>query len=199
VARFRPRAFVFSGFALTLSLLAALALSACGSSSSAGQEDTKTYTYPSESMEPTIAYKEEVTVDLGAYKKSQPAVGDIVAFHLPGGGETAECGVRHPASQPCPQAITGPASGAFIKRVVAGPGDQVSIREGLPVVNGKIVFANDVQKCAQEDPAELCDLPTPITISAGHYFVIGDNSGASLDSRLAGPVPRAAIFGKLQR
>jgi signal peptidase I len=184
--------------AILFSILLALVLSACGSSSDAGQGDTKTYTYPSESMEPTIAYKEKVTVDLDAYKKAKPAIGDIVAFHLPGGGETAECGVEHPASQSCPKAITGPSSGVFIKRIVAGPGDKVSFREGLPIVNGRAVLADDVQKCGPEDPAELCDLPTPITVPAGQYFVMGDNSGRSLDSRLSGPVPLAEIFGRLQ-
>jgi len=184
--------------AILFSTLLALVLSACGGSSDAGQGGTRTYTYPSESIEPTIAYNEQVTVDLDAYRKAKPAIGDIVAFHLPGGGETTECGVEHPASQSCPKAITGPSSGIFIKRIVAGPGDKISFREGLPIVDGRAVFAQDVQKCGPEDPAELCDLPTPITVLAGQYFVIGDNSGASLDSRLSGPVPLAAIFGEVR-
>lgn len=36
-----------------------------------------------------------------------------------------------------------------------------------------------------------------ITILPNHYFVMGDNSGASSDSRFWGPVPARAIIGKV--
>jgi len=41
-------------------------------------------------------------------------------------------------------------------------------------------------------------MPKPITIPSGHYFVMGDNSGASSDSRWWGPVPRAGILGRVE-
>jgi signal peptidase I len=41
-----------------------------------------------------------------------------------------------------------------------------------------------------------CDLPEKITIPPDHYFMMGDNRGASDDSRFWGPVPRAWIIGK---
>ena len=41
-----------------------------------------------------------------------------------------------------------------------------------------------------------CNLPKPITIPPDHYFMMGDNRGASDDSRFWGPVPRDWIIGK---
>ena len=43
---------------------------------------------------------------------------------------------------------------------------------------------------------DLCDLPNPIQVPAGHFFMMGDNRGASDDSRFWGPVPRSWIIGE---
>ena len=42
-----------------------------------------------------------------------------------------------------------------------------------------------------------CNFPTPITIPAGEWFVIGDNRGESDDSRFWGPVPTSWIVGTI--
>ena len=41
-----------------------------------------------------------------------------------------------------------------------------------------------------------CNLPEEITIPPDHYFMMGDNRGASDDSRFWGPVPRDWIIGQ---
>jgi signal peptidase I len=175
-------------------IFAALRLVACGGSSSQGGH-TETVKYPSASMKPAISYQEEVTVNLDAYDHMAPAVGEIVAFHPPVGAESlGGCAVRHPGSQPCPKSIDN-FTGVFIKRIVAEPGDELSIRAGQPVVNGKAILTHVIQSCSSE---EVCNLPKPITIPPGNYFVLGDYSGASSDSRYWGPIPRAAIFGKVE-
>jgi signal peptidase I len=43
---------------------------------------------------------------------------------------------------------------------------------------------------------QVCNLPETITIPPNHYFMMGDNRGASDDSRFGGPVPRSWIIGK---
>lgn len=44
-------------------------------------------------------------------------------------------------------------------------------------------------------PAPECSFPDPIKIPAGYWFMMGDNRGASDDSRFWGPVPTAWIVG----
>ena len=82
----------------------------------------------------------------------------------------------------------------FIKRVVAGPGDTLEIDDGIPVVNGESVEGDwTIRPCR---PTDECNFRDPITIPADHYFMMGDNRGASDDSRYWGPVPRDWIIGE---
>ena len=146
-------------------------------------------------MEPTISAGDRVTVDLDAYEEAAPALGDIIAFHPPAGVDrSVNCGAGGPRSQPCAKPTRGFSSEILIKRVVAEPGDEISIRDGPPVVNGKAVLTDVIQKCS----VEACNLPMPITIPPGQYFVMGDNSGASFDSRYWGPLPQGGIIGRLE-
>ena len=67
-------------------------------------------------------------------------------------------------------------------------------REQLyPVVNGEVADEPFIRPC--RGLAE-CDLPDEITIPPDHYFMMGDNRGASDDSRSFGPVPRDWIIGQ---
>ena len=76
--------------------------------------------------------------------------------------------------------------------MVAGPGDEIAVRNGHVILNGE----------RQEEPfaapcggSSGCDLPDPITVPEDHYFMMGDNRGASDDSRFWGPVPEEWIIG----
>ena len=80
----------------------------------------------------------------------------------------------------------------FIKRIVAGPGDRLSIVDGHVVLNGKPQKEPFIRPCGG---GEGCNLPTSITVPKDHYFMMGDNRGASDDSRFWGPVPREWIIG----
>ncbi len=189
--------------ALISALLTGLLLTGCGAAGNNG--DTTTYSYPSVSMEPTIAAHAEVTADLDAYRRSSPQRGDIVVFHPPTGADGGiACGVRQLPSEACPKPTSGLSSQTFIKRIVAVPGDELSIRDGLPILDGRSAFAQVIRKCPRQETEEQstepggCELPKQITIPPGHYFLMGDNSGASFDSRFWGPVPRAAILGRVE-
>lgn len=155
---------------------------------------TREYTVPSESMEPAYSVGDVITVDLDAYDSATPAIGDPVVFHPPRGAETEECGVPLQPRKPCRVPTPKLSSQLFLKRIVATPGDRLSIRQGRPVVNGSIVLADVIQSCRH---FAACNMKRTITIPANHYFVLGDNSGASSDSRFWGPAPARAIIGKV--
>jgi len=78
--------------------------------------------------------------------------------------------------------------------VVALPGQSVAIDGGRAVVDGRLASEPFISPCSDR-PA--CELPVPITVPKGHLFVLGDNRGASEDSRFWGPVPLEAITGRV--
>jgi signal peptidase I len=155
--------------------------------------NTRTFTVPSESMAPAFSAGDRVVVDLDAYDAASPAIGDAIVFHPPKGAVRGRCGARQRRGEPCRAPTPRLSSQLFLKRVVATPGDRLSIRDGRPVVNGSVVLADLVQRCRYD----VCDMRRAITIPADHYFVLGDNSAESADSRFWGPVPSRAILGKV--
>lgn len=128
------------------------------------------------SMEPTFLDKEYLIINEIEYRFRPPARGDVIVL-------------RYPKDL----------SQYFIKRVIGLPGEQVDI------ANGTITIANsDHPDGLQLDESYYLD-PSIFTNGAGtyqlndhQYFVMGDNRGASLDSRSAslGPIDRSFIIGR---
>ncbi len=153
----------------------------------------KPYRIPSESMVPTLTIGQRVLVNRIGNNFGDPAIGDVTVFHPPAGAENGkQCGVSHPDDEPCRRPTADKADVNFIKRIVAGPGDKIRIEDGHVVRNGKRQSEPFAEPCGG---GEGCDLPMEITIPKGHYFMMGDNRGASDDSRFWGPVPRDWIIG----
>jgi signal peptidase I len=153
----------------------------------------KPYRIPSESMVPTLEIGQRVLVNRIGSRFGGPSTGDVTVFHPPAGSETNQCGARQRDGEPCSRPTAGRSDVNFIKRVVAGPGDRVSIDDGHVILNGRRQrepFAR-FEGCSNGD----CDFPREITVPPGHYFMMGDNRGASDDSRFWGPVPRKWIIG----
>jgi signal peptidase I len=94
----------------------------------------------------------------------------------------------------CPKPTEEQSEQNFIKRIVAGPGDKLSVRNGHPVINGEI--KNDEDYILPCGGGGACDLPKAIRIPPDYYFMMGDNRGSSDDSRFWGPIPRDWIIGK---
>jgi signal peptidase I len=153
----------------------------------------KPYRIPSESMVPTLEIGQRVLVNRIGARFGGPSIGDITVFHPPAGSETNECGAPQSDGQACSRPTPQRSDVNFIKRVVAGPGDRIAIDDGHVVLNGKRQkepFAR-FEGCSSGD----CDFPRTITVPPGYYFMMGDNRGASDDSRFWGPVPRKWIIG----
>ncbi|MGI8512658.1 MAG: signal peptidase I [Solirubrobacteraceae bacterium] len=156
----------------------------------------KPYRIPSESMEPTLDVGQRVLVNRIGNRFSKPEVGSVMVFHPPTGSEQeVQCGnpnqgQGHP--QPCATPTKGKADVNFIKRVVAGPGDRVAIRQGRVIRNGRPVKEGFIRECGG---GADCNFPQEITIPPDHWYMMGDNRGQSDDSRFWGPVPRKWFIG----
>ncbi len=123
------------------------------------------------SMEPTLYNGQQIFINSFLYLISSPKAGDVVVF-LPNGNENTHY---------------------YVKRVVAGPGDSVVIRDGILYVNG------EESPWVEEKLAEAGIAAEEFTVENGEYFCIGDNPGNSEDSRSAniGPVREEDIIGKV--
>jgi signal peptidase I len=152
----------------------------------------KPYRIPSESMEPTLDVGQRVLVDRIGNRFGDPSVGDIVVFHPPQGSETNQCGAPTRQGQACSRPTPKRSNVNFIKRIVAGPGDTIAIRNGRVVRNGKLQKERYIRPCTG---GEACDFPIPVKVPPGDWFMMGDNRGSSDDSRFWGPVPRDWIIG----
>lgn len=202
------RARSFFAIWLLRGMIAALLMTGCGMSSdvstpistgsTAPSGRSQLYRVPSGSMEPTLPIGARVVV-----KEGGPTVGAIVVFHPPEGAEQQECGPKSYALRPggaaCDAPIPKEDTGvSFIKRVVAGPGDEIYVQDGYVYRkadgSGEFVREQDshVRACGSSPE---CNFPVSIKIPARHWFMMGDNRGESDDSRFYGPVPTAWVVG----
>jgi signal peptidase I len=195
-ARSRSRRRAAVELVLTLAIALGLALSA-------EAYVVKPYKIPTGSMEPTLAIGQRVLVDRIAMDFGTPHVGSIVVFHPPQGAEAGDCGTQVATVRAGGAACSGTgkmdAGENFIKRVVAGPGDELYIVGGhvFRKARGSSSFVREkdgyIKPCGA---AAECDLPVPVTVPAGEWFMMGDNRGDSDDSRYWGFVRTSWIVGE---
>ncbi|GCE04518.1 signal peptidase I [Dictyobacter aurantiacus] len=122
------------------------------------------------SMEPTLHDQEYILVNKAAYLLQGPARGDIIVFQYP----------RDPQEN-------------YIKRIIATPGDRISIIKNTVSVDGTVLHESYVNK---DDPYNPYPAIKQRVVGPDQYFVMGDNRGNSSDSRAWGMVPRRNIIGK---
>jgi signal peptidase I len=157
----------------------------------------KPFKIPSGSMLPTLEPGQRVLVDRATeHLGYTPKIGDVVVFNPPQSAVRAgipKCAEPEPRTV-CAVSGSEHADQAFIKRVVAGPGDTLSVRGGTPIVNGKPVVGDwRTIPCGH---ASGCDFPREIVVPDDSWFMMGDNRPGSDDSRFWGPVPRDWIIGR---
>jgi signal peptidase I len=164
----------------------------------------KPYRIPSGSMKPTLTEGQRVLVNRIAMDFSEPHVGGIYVFHPPTVAKEMQCGpIAHTVTAggaACSAPVPRESSENFIKRLVAGPGDEIYVKEGhvfrKAAGTSRFVAEKDSYIKACEPASGECNFTTPIKIPPGHWFMMGDNRGESDDSRYWGPVPTGWIIGQ---
>ena len=125
-----------------------------------------------QSMAPTLNGGDEILVNRFVYKVTNPKPNDIIVF-LPNGNEKSHY---------------------YVKRVVAVPGDQVLIADGVLYVNGE-PYEEETEVTPMEDAGLAAE---EITLGENEFFVLGDNRNNSEDGRYAniGSIKKEYIIGK---
>lgn len=118
------------------------------------------------SMEPNLHTDQRLVVEKVSYRIHGPHRGDVVVIRLPERG---------------PELL--------IKRVIGLPGETIEVRDGSVYINGQPL--NEPYLTRQTSGSY-----GPTLIPEGQVFVMGDNRGASNDSRVFGPVPMDRIVGR---
>jgi signal peptidase I len=118
-----------------------------------------------QSMEPNLHNNERLIIEKISYRFHPPHRGDIVVIRMPN---------RH--------------SDPLIKRVVGLPGETIEIRDGHVYINGQMLNEPYLEQLTYGDTG-------PHVIAPGYIFVLGDNRGASNDSRSFGEVTISSIVG----
>ena len=124
---------------------------------------------PSGSMRMTLIEGDRILVNKFIYRFREPQRGDAVVFKYP----------ENPKKD-------------FIKRLIAFGGETVEIREGKILIDGKPI--NDpgsaISRLYYYNRGIFGQEKKPITVPENSYYVLGDNSQSSRDSRYWGFVPK---------
>ncbi|MEM8922916.1 MAG: signal peptidase I [Actinomycetota bacterium] len=128
------------------------------------------YYIPSESMESTLSVDDRVMVNKISYRLHDIHRGDVVVFARPDGQE-------------------GPIKD-LIKRVIGLPGETVEARDNIVYINGIRLQEPYL------DPGIITADFGPTVVPEGEVFVMGDNRGASFDSRRFGSIGEDRVVGR---
>ena len=139
------------------------------------------YTVPNAAMEPTLRGAKGGTADhifVGrvGYLFSTPRRGDLVAFRT-----TGIPGIKGDTM--------------FVKRLVGLPGERIEIRDGRLFANERLLDERDGIPAIRYSAAQN----GVYRVADDGFFVLGDNSAQSFDSRYWGSVPRGNLHGRVAR
>lgn len=126
-----------------------------------------------DSMHPTFFNDSYVLTNIIGLRFENPKHGDVLVFKAP----------------PDPEK-------AFIKRVIAVPGDTILIQDGKVYLNGKVLDESSYLKnSVRTNPGSFLQEGVGKKVSPNSYIVMGDNRSFSSDSREWGFLSKDMITG----
>jgi signal peptidase I len=136
------------------------------------------YNHPTSSMTPTIPENSKLITQ--RYWTSKPHRDDLIVF------ETGEIkGYMAPEK-----------NFHFIMRLIGLPGEKIKIINGKVYIDDKL-YETNLEYIEAKDKNALLNVKNPeLTVPQNHYFVLGDNTHNSLDSRYYGFIHRNSIISK---
>ena len=84
----------------------------------------------------------------------------------------------------------------FIKRLIATPGETVEIKNGTIYINDTPLLDSPFNQRYYYNRGDYAQEGVKIIVPDNAYFVLGDNSASSQDSRYWGFVPKENILGR---
>lgn len=130
------------------------------------------YKIPSTSMVPTLKVGDRLFSNNVIYKIREPKRGEVVIFKFP----------EEPNRD-------------FVKRLIALPGERVLIKDGKIYINGQEV-KNPLISCRYYFSDGEYGVEKEVEVPPNCYYVLGDNSFNSKDSRYWGFLPKKYLKGK---
>lgn len=129
---------------------------------------------PTGSMRPTLMEGDRILVNKFIYKFKEPKRGDIVVFRSPEDKKKD-----------------------FIKRLVALPGETLEISNGMILIDNRVVDKDSViRERYYYNRGDFGIEGQAIEVPEDVYYVLGDNSISSRDSRYWGFLPKKYLIGK---
>ena len=129
---------------------------------------------PPDSMAPSIYSGERVFVDIGASGKSDMKRGSVVVY-------------RSPILK----------RRVFIHRIVGLPGESVELKDHRVVINGVPIKESWCARINYYNRGTFGQKKKPVIVPPDSYYVVGDASANSNDSRFQGFVPKSALIGRV--
>jgi len=129
---------------------------------------------PTGSMRPTLIEGDRLLVNKFIYKFKELKRGDVIVFIAPEDKKKD-----------------------FIKRLVGLPGESIEISNGDILINGKAIEQNSpLTGRYYYNRGDFGKEGESIKIPSNAYYVLGDNSISSRDSRYWGFMPKKYLLGK---
>jgi signal peptidase I len=166
---------------------------------------------PSGSMLPGLQLQDRLLVEKLSYRNRAPRRGEIVVFHAPHHFDRVLSAQHRPGPLGCllvnipligPMlGLQEPACDAYIKRVIAIPGDRIVINPtGQVLLNDKPLREPYVTNSCPVDTRGVGPCPTlNVVVPPKSVLVLGDNRANSWDARFwpGGPfLPESEIIGR---